>query len=104
MRVGLTCLVLPGIAGAFSEELGWLVIYGSGAALLIAGVRLARSVCPRCGNPCFRTGSTGWRAELNPALMPRFILPQVGWSRCWHCSTKLDWTDEDLLHVTDGSR
>ena len=60
------------------------------APFLLVAYRLCLSSCPRCGQPCFWF----WRREVGSrALLP--FWQKFGFSRCWRCRTKIDWTAEE---------
>jgi hypothetical protein len=81
LTVLVTYLPAAGMTSLIHERVGVVVAVCWMIAYAAAGMILASSKCPRCGERCFQ--SLFWNA----------------WAfRCAHCGVRLYWSDDVLAH------
>jgi hypothetical protein len=97
-------LAVAGLAGA-SDEVVKTLGEGVGITLIaLSSVPLLLSQCPRCGHLCFVRARRGFDLEAPRDAwrrLRRFGVGALGFSRCEHCGTRIDWT-EDEIRIPDG--
>ena len=92
-------LVVTGLVGASDE---FVREFGEGAAITLIALSsapLLLSQCPRCGHLCFLRRARVFDLEAPRDAwrhLRRFGIGAFGFSRCQHCGTRIDWTEDEI--------